>query len=477
MVIIPLTLTQEDAVNATSIIGSNALWEQQQRGLEMADTFNIISDRSRKLEYQRCPRARYLGYHIYGTGIQQARMSIPLVTGTHVHRGIEALLIGKTVDEAVKLAVTAYRAEIERRGLDIGEAEEAYFVAYEQMALVEALIRTYAIRMLPELLARYDVVEVEFEDCETMLDSGNFKLDWQAKADALLREKSSGDLYVYSLKTAAGWDKRKDRENRHDDQGLSELWTIETRMRRKDPNAPEIQGIKMDFLIKGGRKETPKDSGRYVTYNHLIRGWKRIGIVPGEDSYAWRWEYPDPANPEKKKRLSYKNWAPFNVWEEDSIGGVKGWIEMLSAGVVQPGAGDPLRDAAPEELRLNPGPVLFVSPVPYFRQPEHVSDWVEQTQNQEERVAVNVELVETARKTGMVKATPDVDGYRSVLNIAFPQNRRACDWPSQCQFQSVCFENVFGQDPRTHGDFINRVPHHETELKRWKDSVEPRNDL
>lgn len=444
----------------------------------------VISDRSRKLEFQRCPRARYLGYHIYGTGIQRAGMSIPLATGTHVHRGIEKLLRGFSIDESAETAKAEYRVEIEKRGLNINESEEAAFVAYEQMALVEGLVRAYGIRQLPELLTRYDVLEVEQEDCEVMLESEGFKLDWQAKADALLREKSSGDLYVYSLKTAAGWDKRKDRENQHDDQGLSELWTIEQRLARRwkelrsgstasgivdkfllsrDP-APEIQGIKMDFLIKGGRNESPKGSKRYVTYNHLIRGWKRLGVVPGEDSYAWRWEYPDPLNPEKRKRLSYKNWAPFSVWEEDSIGGVKGWINMLLAGEVQPEAGDPFRAAAPEELELNPGPVLFVTPVPYFRQPGHVSDWVEQTREQEITIATYLDLLQETQKMG------DIDDYRSGLNTWFPQNRRACDWPSQCQFQSICFENPFGQDPRQHGDFINRVPHHETELRRFDEA-------
>ena len=429
----------------------------------MAEPLIVLSDRSRKIEFQRCPRARYLGYHIYGTGVQRTTMAIPLATGNHVHRGLESLLLGDSVDEAAKIVREGYLSEVKSRGLNMNEDEESSFVAYEQIALAEALVRAYAVERLPALLTQYDVVEVEKEDCETMLSTEGFKLDWQAKADSLLREKSSGDLYILSFKTAAGWDRRKDKENQHDDQGLSELWAIESRMRRENPDAPEIQGIKMEFLIKGSRNENPKGSGRYVTYNHLIRAWRRIGIVPGEDSYAWRWEFPDPLNPEKKKRLSYKNWQPFNVWEEDSIGGIQGWIEMLKSGEIQPEAGDPFRSAAPEELRLNPGPVLFVTPVPYFRQPKHVEDWVEQTRNQEERVALSVELVEGVRNTG------DVDAYRSTLNVAFPQNRRACDWPSACQFQPICFEYPFGQDPRIHGDFQNRIPHHETELKRMEE--------
>lgn len=460
----------------------------------MAEPLIVLSDRSRKIEFQRCPRARYLGYHIYGTGVQRTTMSIPLATGNHVHRGLESLLLRDSVDEAAKIVREGYLAEVKSRGLNMNEDEESSFVAYEQIALAEALVRAYAVERLPALLTQYDVLEVEKEDCETMLSTEGFTLDWQAKADSLLREKSSGDLYILSFKTAAGWDRRKDKENQHDDQGLSELWAVEKRLAgwwvlmnetdaakiadksfhemspflvellKSSPAPPEIQGIKMEFLIKGSRNENPKNSGRYVTYNHLIRAWRRIGIVPGEDSYAWRWEFPDPLNPEKKKRLSYKNWQPFNVWEEDSIGGIQGWIEMLKSGMVQPEAGDPFRSAAPEELRLNPGPVLFVTPVPYFRQPKHVEDWVEQVQWQEHNVNMDVRYAERSRESG------DEEEYRAVLNRLFPQNRRACDWPSACQFQPICFEYPFGQDPRIHGDFQNRIPHHETELKRMEEN-------
>ncbi len=411
------------------------------------------------MEYQRCPRARLVGHHNRGRIIVLSRMAIPLATGIHVHTGIAHLLVGGNVDLAVKTAVAAYRQEIETRGLDYQEGEDAYFVASEQMALTEGMVRAYHHYQLPKLLAEYTILEVERNDDEHMAVIHDAKgapvfLRWRSRADALLLEKATDDLQILSLKTAASWDDRRDNENRHDDQGLSEVWAVEQRLRRLHdgraeageglsswpdemingflgtPSPPRIQAIKMEFLIKGSRNENPKGSKHYVTYNHLIRAWRRLGVTPSNDAFAWRWEWKGPDTDDggelKKHRLSPKVWKPFNVWEAADIGGVRGWIEMLASGRVQPEAGDPFES-------------LMVTPMPYFRQDDDMSDWFAQTVAIEERIARDVTAVDAVQE--------DLVAFRHELNRRFPQNKRACFWPSKCPFHKICFDLPFGSDP------------------------------
>ena len=53
----------------------------------------IWTDRSRILEFQRCPRKRFLTYHETGTGIVPARTPLALGVGSAVHAGLAELLI------------------------------------------------------------------------------------------------------------------------------------------------------------------------------------------------------------------------------------------------------------------------------------------------------------------------------------------------------------------------------------------------
>ena len=64
------------------------------------------------------------------------------------------------------------------------------YVYYEQASLIEAFIRGYAAFVLPQLIDRFEVVEVEREDLGTFKVSGSetivkFGMRW----DALLLEK------------------------------------------------------------------------------------------------------------------------------------------------------------------------------------------------------------------------------------------------------------------------------------------------
>jgi hypothetical protein len=477
----------------------------------------VYSDRSRLLTYQHCNRERYLEYHLLGTGVRRNRIAIPLMTGIVVHTGRANMLnqiidlgpecvrpdLKVDVDAAVKAALDEYKAELANRGLDVELGEDAQAVVDEQVALTEGLLRAYAKAGLPRLLEQYRVLEVEREDVWSHfthyitpgrdIDPDRYAegepqvVDFQSRADALLQERQTGDLYIDSLKTAAQYDHRKDEENRHDVQGLSEAAVVERRLRRDyehlvngatDPMAgialpspsycewlrsltasPRIMGIQMTFLVKGIRRQA-YEGAPFQTYSPLLRGYYREGVT--EREFAWKAETPCPGpghvlRQTKKGPLLCEgkkfhklgvDWVPFDTYRGeglDIVGGVKGWVEMLSSGTVQPDAGDPFE-------------AIIQSPLPYFRQDRDMADWIEQAQAIESDVAAKVAKLERIR-------VEEPSRLRSALNVLMPQNRRSCDYPSKCQMQEICFgDDSMLTAPFSTGLYQKRVPHHEAEL-------------
>ncbi len=61
-----------------------------------------VVDRSRLETQEKCPRKRYLQYSHGGPGIEsQKSNSIELWTGINVHRGMEFILGGMTIEDTV----------------------------------------------------------------------------------------------------------------------------------------------------------------------------------------------------------------------------------------------------------------------------------------------------------------------------------------------------------------------------------------
>lgn len=434
----------------------------------------VHTDRTRLLEFQRCPRARWYGYEYGSRGLTPVRMSIPLATGLQVHEGLAHLLLNPVdVDGAVHVAVHGYDQMVADRGLHAGFGDDADFAHHEQRALVEGLIQAYAVRQLPQVLECYEVVEVEQENLLPMgvvqMRGEKRPLLWMARADALLIERESGDLYVLSFKTAATYDHRREAEAGHDVQGLSEIAAIEGRLNgwsdalqadpgahvpawfRKlweanDRRAPGLMGVRMEYLLKGERREDRCSPGHWVQYSPLIRAWRRPDVNPGGGGFEYAWKYEwreeDRLTGDLRTRRLGRGWEPFNVWECAEVGGVKGWIELLAADKVQPEAGDCLAEQ-------------FVAPLPYFRQQADIEDWIEQAAAQEARVA---------RASAAVDGAASAAEQRSLLNTYFPQHRRSCDWPRACPFQAICFgSDQIAADPVGSGLYTWREPHHEAE--------------
>lgn len=378
------------------------------------------------------------------SGISPERRSVPLLTGGAVHVGLATLLLrGAAVFEvelAVAAATAAYRQELEGCCIDIRSTEEAQYVVAEQLALTEALVRLAALRVVPGLLERYEVVWVE-RDLQQPLAEG---VVLRGRCDGLLRERASGDLFVLSWKTkgSSRLDDRALEDAQHDDQGLSETWLVERWLeaewreieadaKNADEMAPgfprETSGVLMCWLLKGDRRESSKGSGVWQQTSPLIRAYRRFK-PDGEPEYAWSYYWDDATGGHKLG----KGWVKVDMWTEP--GGIKGWVERLAAGGVQPEAGDCLSEQ-------------FVMPAPYYRQPGDVTDWVADAVDQE------TEALERRNKSWKDGSMPR------------RQHRHSCSYPGRCAYYKLCWGSQYDKEHPLEAGYVRRTPYVPAEVE------------
>lgn len=457
------------------------------------------SDRSTCVTHQKCPRLRWYQHeHPNGTpapGVVTNTLDINLTLGSAYHVGMFHLLQGAGLEEAVgrmlegdAMGWEGYWPMVRRQEFKLEEGEDGSYVYYEQAALAEALVRGYYYYALPRLLDTYEVLETEYDEQAYFSDPTvpNFRLRWGIRTDGLLRDKETDFLYVLSHKTAKQWNGEKsERNNRYDMQGLTEMASVEQRLkkwqalldegaagkiepngdfivkgvriprwfrdRRANGGEPEVAGVKMEFAIKGYRSEYPKGSKKWVYSNSLIRPYRRAedgllvkrrtpkGGGPGNavvGDYALDWSFTDELG---GSHTLGKGWKVINIWEDM---GVKNWIEYCLENEIQ---GKPQGFALERQ---------FVLPVEYSRNPDDLKRKIRQLVNQEYRVQQGRDACLGALET-------DPTRFIEKLDIHFPQQM---DYPHSCTYcpmEIVCHgPDAYKFNPLAHPIFAPRTPNH-----------------
>jgi len=442
----------------------------------------VYTDRSRILTYQRCPRRRYYEYHQDGLGIVPKRTALPLAVGGAVHAGLADLLQGEGEDCAVVSALEELAKHQEGLELDLSEAVaqaapvedleaqlhaslgmddigrlsrvdtaksdfDKYLYA-EQSALVEAMVRAYARRRLRPLLDQYEVLEVEREGQWELSDG----IWFASRPDALLRDRELGYLYIQSFKTAAAWDIRKERDAERDMQGLSECVEAERRLGER------ISGIRYEYLFKGDRwrdKDLTRKLGieSRVQKSHLVRAYLNSGMTAADAQWCWSYDYHKEDGAASK--LYWKTWRPAAVWEHMPI---KDWIDMLDATIPVSEEGRDLGFQGPAQsagyTSTHPLDEVFHPPIVVYRNDDQLRDWLEQTEHQEQSIALDVQAAESAHDAVR----------RTHMNKFFPQFRQSCCYPTTCPYDKICFgpEHI-QRDPLGSGLYKIRTPNHPQE--------------
>ena len=387
---------------------------------------NTLTDRSRIIAYQTCPRKRFLEYHSRNTGVRNSKVNIYTSTGSMVHTGVEHILLGKDIEESIDISLEEHEKEVKDKLYALDENEDQQFVYNEQRALGESLIRVYNKVQYPRILQEYEVLEVEKEILYPLTDN----ITLMSKPDAIFRSKESGSLVVYSLKTASKWDDTSQKQFKYDIQGISELVATEYLL------GEEVESIKMDFLIKGSRqvlKDSNSGGNKKIQNSFLIHPYMFDTGLSQEFNL---------------KYTKSKGWNRVNIWEVMSI---REWVDYLFSNRY-----DDLVGTGEDNSKV------IVSPAPYYRSLEDIENWIQQARYQEETINRSLETLQMECKE-LVGPREGVNPsfYRLSINRLFPQNRQNCfNYGGFCSYVDICWNGL-----RTDSsEYEARVPHHETEL-------------
>lgn len=425
----------------------------------------IFFSRSATETLDRCPARWYWEYGHEGKGIRPAYTSIPLTTGTAVHEGVAYLLnclrIGQVLDservmQAVKAGTDKYEEIVKSqyKGVESNYGNEYTYL--EQSNLTAGLIVLWALTEGKDIPKLYEVIEVEREERFTLLEAEKYIIDFEARADALLKSKNAkNDYLLYSLKTSKRWYKNQKDNLKHDLQGITETIAVKKRWEQEEKarkiiveaskhggfskkhldafetvclNAmgKSLIGVRYCVLVKGDYKEPFDGADFKCTHSPIVRGYKKVDVA--EKLYAHSWYFPNPNNKSGTGALG-KGWTPFNVWEEFKV---EDWVTACFEGEVQ-------GNAKQNFLEL-------VNVMEVYRDRESIH----QT---EQELVTRLEKPELfLAKQG--KITP------VELPFFFPKFRTSCHYPSDCDFIKICHE---GHTPEVGNGWSWREPHHEGE--------------
>lgn len=381
--------------------------------------------------WQSCQRKRFWNYEAdNGTAVrgwERRAMAVPLVTGIYVHQGLEHALEGASPIRAAADARMGYMEEVKSRGLQLEAGTDEAAVVEEQAAHVEALVLAWCRVRLPKWLAEYEVVEVEAEDRVPLAEDVTLAV----RADAVVRRKADGRMFVVNFKTVAQADERWLKGWEVDMQLMTELLAAERR------HGHEFGGVIIEGLIKGRRTQEKDNVGTVTGYRDispLLYGYK-VDADPPLVREEYGWEY-----------TRRKGWHRFPVWKEtfpnptglsyspiSGISSLQYWINWLPEEVVE---------------------AQFVTVPPIMRNTEMIDAKVRQITAIERQVAQGLHEVDMQ------------DNHESrmfVLDYAFPQNEHSCLWPSRCPFWQLCWEHGTSNDVAGSGLYQPRRDHHAIE--------------
>jgi hypothetical protein len=457
-----------------------------------------------------CPRARLISYHLGpdGYGLQKKGTRLPLMTGIAAHEGLAPILgwccgyfespdrveaqlaTGQAVPDAVvRAAVRAAQAQywktVEARGYAYLENEPGVQeITTEQNYLIEGLIWAWVLEVLPEVLRRGRIVEVEQEgvyvlDCTCGLGDGILGeaehvsrgcegLGLQQRPDFILETWHTKELEYHEFKTT-GMDSPSFQDKWEVSiQTFSAILDVERRLGK------HVQTFYIHGLIKGKREGeynpgTKKRDGIIRQQSVFCYGYRKPAMPPME-AEEWRASYEWVDEEGKTRRLSHA-YSKAPVWElpdamlmgTDIVSKAELWVKWI--------------DPAQRRKAL-----ILVGPL--SRHTAMVEGFLEETIAEEARWAGVVwqlydRYVALAERIAQLDPANPIDPaqvpwnwvwihpeYQSLLNQLAPRSYACRRFGKRhaCQHETLCFYREGWEDPLGKGIYVARRPHHAPEL-------------
>lgn len=462
----------------------------------------MLTSRSAIVDYQDCPRRYFYGYRWGGFGVRSKAITLDLEIGSAVHTAMELLLnahidrdslvdnYDEIVDRAVVEGVGYWTTQVATRELYAKGTEGVEFLIFETSALIEILIRIYAMERFPTFIETYRILEVEKEEI-TSFCAGELIL--MGKADALLWNRTDKEFVVLSFKTASGFIPITYKRILHDMQGISECYAIRERINKHfrlltetgelhiKEDIPEwlfefietgiiteevsVNWVQYEFFQKGQRKKD-YNTEFYRRQNQILYPYineanliavqeyraggttnsmmESFGVDPEDSFYgSFKWAPGQGRQP--------KGWSKVCMWERMEL---KQWLEILKSGRVQPEKGNPFEE------------VINV-PEPIFRDEVEISRWVQQMDYKEGEVMRHLfELENFEREYGKDSAI-----YTHILDTRFEHRTARCNdyYAGDCPYVQICHAPYISIEMALEeGQFEIRHPHHDLERAEFR---------
>lgn len=371
-----------------------------------------------------CPRYGYLKNYA-PIGDSHKGMVMPgydpkRAIGSCIHKGVNTLAMGASVDGGVQASLDEYDYETK-------DSDKTPALVREHKLIVEAGVRIWAAVQLPIIQARYKVLEAE----QTIFFQLTDQLVAMVRPDIVLVDNFDGRLVNYSLKTEKQHSYIKHPEAMIDIGGTLEVAGLAA----KHGGLDKVAGTWMTYVVVGDDK--PDEDQEVVRWHPGVHGWASpspSGLGPM--NYAWKYEWDNPnydarldwhrVNNAKSKRLSKKEgWNRFNV--NDYPGGMANWINDLLANKFQP-------------TNVNAQAELIKSPEPYTRSDSQVQDLITEIIVGQTKVSQSLEAVANGEP----------------LAAHFPKRRSSCMhvFGKRCEYWDLCWKGglanpeAYGFEPR-----------------------------
>lgn len=444
-----------------------------------------------------CQRARYLNAHSgpTGYGITLKGTKIPLVTGTAYHEGLatvlgycrDVILEQSMVEAQVALFGQVVPNEIVRKG--IAEAQQQYWktveargFAYmkddpgvveltrEQNYLIAGLIWAWVLEVLPEVLSRGKILEVEHDDtyvlgCTCGLGDGIFTkadhesrdcdgIGFMCKPDFLVETWTTHELEYHEFKGTGA-----------DNQTFRDKWEVMIQMFAATLDAErrhnkQVGSVYVHGLLKGRREgeynfESGKKDGAYRQQSIFCYGYRKLANPPMEqEDWQASYNYQDASGANRRLGKAYQKAGVWELPDPQTVGGPEGMDRS-----------EWWAKAIPPEVRRNQLILLG----PFSRQQVMVPHFLTETIGEEHRWQAGLwHLYEVFETLTQKYATTDYwtiwasPEYQQELDLLFPRSYecRRYGERSKCQFENVCFEREGWSNPLGSGMYIDRRPHH-----------------
>jgi hypothetical protein len=459
-----------------------------------------LTDRSRwKRTLSSCARARYLGCHYgpTGYGITIRGESLPLVTGQHVHRGLElALTILHREDrlptveeqrEIVAEVCTAYEARCVERGfrgmLASPQVDETIL---EQKSLIAGLLWVLRVKFLPWFHETYRVVEIEQERLHLLSCTCGLPLSVPAdvhrakgcagralmiRTDLLAQRRTGRGLAYFETKTT-GWDS----------EAWAEQWETDPQLALGTLDLPERYGQEVTelyilSLAKGARRrDTYEETAGASIFDEGTGAGGPPPRPPKRQVSPLCYGYCRPANPP----LQPEDWLPAYKWTDPSTGLEKRasrahkrkglWLLEESDWPTWRAyaAQDQGLTAIEYWVRAVLPPSLvdkIASLIGPMNRQDHQIASVMRSMDTTEAAAQGAlwELYELQQKYPWAS-----DEVQACLDRDFPQSWdcRRFGRDHQCEFVAICHHETGWQEPLLGGRYVPRLPHHQPEREQ-----------